>query len=464
MSKIQTSIVGALLATSGASAQTEFTPTQAPARRLGSHQMPQMSAANEGRQLLQTVNTRPDPGPNRSWEDYQWNMGSLSEGGANGFESHSLATGKGVTIAVESKGHAVVTEEFTPPLDIASSYADAESAYKPETFNSDGLSGFGLTGIVAAKANGVGTTGQAPDAQTVLLQSSSDASLEEVLAWAGGIKSDNAAAVARSKPADVILLTSNFVGQPNATACPEPIQKLINQIAQAGSIIIAALDSVTTTEVSGMNPSLCDNVIGVAGADRDGVFVEFNTNGTSRADIGAPVGYKPDPSENKNDFDYAVLTQGSKRADSDEVGYSSYSRTNSESAAQLTGIAGQAKELKCDLTVQQFRQVIQETAVDYQTPCFESQCGAGRVDAYAVLTKIKSMDAGQCEEVVAPMTAPEAQPPGSVANETDTSTNNGLTPVTQNPALENESPTNTAPKNSNFALALAVAALGYLAA
>lgn len=231
--------------------------------------------------------------------------------------------------------------------------------------------GLHLAGIVAAAAdNGVGVAGinHASPLLPVRVLSKCGGLYSDIIAgvrWAAGVAVPGVPA--NPRPARVINLSFSAPER-----CAPEIQRAINDATAAGAIVVAAAGNGNGSDISNVLPAGCNNVIAVAATDRSGTLAGYSNLG-SQMTLGAPGAQI-----------YSLYNNGATVAGADS--YASLSGT-SVAAAQVSAAVSLLLSTQPALTLNNVRQIVQQTARPYTGGCPSMQgCGAGILDMHAALS------------------------------------------------------------------------------
>ena len=255
---------------------------------------------------------------------------------------HSNYTGKHVKIAVIDSG-------INPHEDLTIAGGKSFVSYTSSFADDDGH-GTHVAGIIAAKNNGIGIVGVAPDAQLYavkVLDSKGNGYLSNILSgidWA------------ISNKMDIINLSLGSMD-------PSPIlQATLAEATDSGILVVAAAGNDGNSEASGDTvayPAKYDNVIAVAATDSQNRRASFSATG-AEVDFAAP---------GVNIVSTVLNNQ-----------YASYSGT-SMATAFVTGDLALLKEMYPTMSNSDLLDQLKRTAVDLGTPGWDPLYGNGLIQA-----------------------------------------------------------------------------------
>lgn len=234
--------------------------------------------------------------------------------------------------------------------------------------NNDGITGINWNGkILPIRVLGVGG-GYTSD-------------IVDGMLWAAGLSvngiTDN------SNPAKVLNLSLGGYG-----SCSISEQNAIDAINAIGAIIVIAAGN-DNDDASNYAPGNCDDVITVAASARDGGRSYYSNYGNS-IDITAPGG-----DDTKDSMIYSTV-DGGFTSPANDNSYASYQGT-SMATPHIAGILSLMTSLEPDLGYSEALTLLAQTAKAFPTgtgnDCTTSLCGAGIVDATALLTVVSDSDA-----------------------------------------------------------------------
>jgi serine protease len=201
-------------------------------------------------------------------------------------------------------------------------------------------------------------------------------------------------------PAKVINLSLGGYG-----SCTRGYQEAIDEARQQGVTIVVAAGN-DNDYASRYSPANCEGVITVAANNREGGRAYYSNYGRS-VDITAPGGETSEVSS--SDGILSTLNTGSRSANLGEASYGYYQGT-SMAAPHVAGLVSLMYSLDLNLTPDDAENFLKETARAFPDgmprACTLSSCGAGIVDAEAVLTKVLDQAKPLPEEKPAPEEKP----------------------------------------------------------
>lgn len=240
--------------------------------------------------------------------------------------------------------------------------------------------GLHVTGVIAAKANGFGITGVAPDVEVVPIRAAGVQgaidieSLDEAIRWGAGLRvtdSTGKALADNSHPADVLNLS--MAGK---QTCPANVQSAINDAVNNGTVVVVAAgntwDSATPDTLAVNFPANCANVIAVTSTDYNGKLSSFSNIGTEA--VPATIAAPGDPIRSTCTVDGEYCTNG----------YTEGAAT-SFATPHVSAVLALLHSARPDLSVAQLTQLITSTATPLSQDCETWRCGAGIVNAPAAM-------------------------------------------------------------------------------
>lgn len=306
-----------------------------------------------------------EPNDSRYYE--QWHYYE-KKGGINLPKAWDITTGKDVTVAVVDTGitkHENLEKKILP----GHSFVDDDNAADDPTDHGGetGYHGTHVAGTIAANSNHHHVVaGVAWEAKVVPVRvlgsdgSGSDSQVIEGVRWAAGLNGDN------ENPARVINLSLGGDGE-----CGAAWQETIDEAIEKG-VVFAVAAGNETQDANNSSPANCEHVITVAATGRKGKKA-FYSNYGDRIDIAAPggdQGWFGWPKEN------GILS-------TTNPGNYEFMQGTSMASPHIAGIAALMVSVNQDLTPQEVKDIMQETAKG-------SVFGVGLVDAYAAVKKAKA--------------------------------------------------------------------------
>ncbi len=195
------------------------------------------------------------------------------------------------------------------------------------------------------------------------------------LRWAAGLSV--AGAPDNPHPASVINVSLGFTGR-----CPGPLQQAINEVTQAGAIVVtASTNSAADLDEIPHAPASCGQILTAGASTRAGHLASYSAYG-SALDVLAPGGDAAD----------GILTTDNA---GDTVAYdgAEYNRHygTSLAGARLSAAVTMLKATSPALTVGQIRTLIRSTAIplDQSTGCDFMACGGGLLNTAAALAQLR---------------------------------------------------------------------------
>lgn len=205
---------------------------------------------------------------------------------------------------------------------------------------------------------------------------------------------------ANANPADVLNLSLGGEGN-----CSTTEQNAINAIVAAGSVVVVAAGN-DNANAANYSPASCNNVITVAANDRTGDRA-FYSNFGSVVEVTAPGG---ETNVEANGI-LSTLDSGTQGPANDHS-YAFYQGT-SMATPHVAGLASLIMGLRPAYTPAQVLTLLEDTARPFPggSTCTTSNCGAGIVDAYQVLTQLNVVFDTAVYLPVIYKPAPPAPPP-----------------------------------------------------
>lgn len=277
--------------------------------------------------------------------------------------------------------------------------------------------GLHVTGAIAAKANGFGITGVAPDVEVVPIRAAGVQgaidieSLDEAIRWGAGLRvtdSNGKALADNSHPADVLNLS--MAGK---QTCPANVQSAINDAVNNGTVVVVAAgntwDSATPDTLAVNFPANCANVIAVTSTDYNGKLSSFSNIGTEA--VPATIAAPGDPIRSTCIVDGKYCTNG----------YTEGAAT-SFATPHVSAVLALLHSARPDLSVAQLTQLITSTATPLSQDCETWRCGAGIVNARramaAALAVPKSTQSASPSPTAPSPTTPSPTAPSPSASST----------------------------------------------
>ena len=285
----------------------------------------------------------------------QWNYSALRLS-----EIHPSLTGNGTTIAVIDTGvnrngtdlNGTINDTIGGPIKVLDG-CDWVTSLTNECTGTGVLDqnghGTHVAGIIAAKNDGEGITGVAPQAQILPLR---------VLDSNGsGYLSDVAAAIDYAVLHGAQVINMSLGG----TYDYYLIEEAVDRASVAGVILVAAAGNSGPTNTLPSFPAAYDNVIAVAATDQSGVVAGYSNQG-SYLDISAP---------------------GSAIVSTYGLGYASLSGT-SMASPHVAGVVALMRDK--DIATSQIKYLLQTNANSSAPRNVQNRYGAGLINAYDALS------------------------------------------------------------------------------
>lgn len=266
-----------------------------------------------------------------------------------------------------------------------------------------------VAGIIgAASNNGVGITGINWHAQLQPVRvlgkcGGTTSDIVDGMRWAAGI--DIAGVPHNTTPAKVINLSLGGTGR-----CSITEQSAINDVVSRGVVVVVAAGN-DNQNASNSSPANCNNVISVAATNRSGGRAFYSDFG-SVIKVSAPGG-----GSESNTSDAILSTVDTGTQGPQAPGYAYYIGT-SMAAPHVAGVVSLMFSLDSSLTPSQVTQLLQANATGFPTgsTCSTTTCGAGIVNAAAVLGAVQNRLNATPTPIVAPTATatPTALPTSAV--------------------------------------------------
>ena len=233
--------------------------------------------------------------------------------------------------------------------------------------------GTAVAGMLAAKNdNELGLAAAAPLALILPVRvmgrcGGTVSDLIDGIRWAAGLQVSGVET--NPNPASVINLSLGYVG-----SCDSAMQKAITDVTRAGAVVVTAIgNGGYALSEQPYSPAICDGVITVAAADREGNFATYNNSGDA-VDILAPGG---EPGSGLTTLDDGG-SQSARNDDLYQARYGSSIATPLVSATAALMLAAnpllEPHHIE-DLLIENTR------AVSDAGQCPNNSCGSGLIDA-----------------------------------------------------------------------------------
>ncbi len=348
----------------------------------------------------------PNFAPNDQFFLNQWHYYEPT-GGLNLTDAWDISTGEGVVVAVIDTGitpHIELIDNLLPGYDMISSAFIAQDGNGRDNnpndegdFTRAGECGGGMpafdqrsswhgthvAGTVAAVTdNDIGVAGVAFNAKVVPVRAlgkcggfTSD--IADSIIWAAG---GSVAGVPQNpNPAQVLNLSLGGGG-----ACNNTSQQAVNIARNLGATVVVAAGN-SNINVSNASPANCQGVVAVAATNRQGGKASYSNFG-SLVDVAAPGG---ETGLRNADGVLSTLNAGSQGQAGDTLAF--YQGT-SMATPHVAGAVALLYALRPDITPAEVEDGLKETARPFPAAC--NQCGAGIVDATALLERFDGGDGG----------------------------------------------------------------------
>ncbi len=315
------------------------------------------------------------------------------------------ATGDGVTVAIIDTGVAPVAAldgQVVAAVDLSSEQRDPSVAFS-DSFGH----GTHMAGIIAGRAPGVDIladsadfVGVAPDAQIASVKVAGRDGMvtrEEMIAgidWA----------VAHAEELDVKVLTLAFDAPAAGSYVNDPLAHALERAWDAGIVVVTAAGNDGASSDGLAAPAYDPYVIAVAGVDGSGDAMHVPNwanrgDGTRNPDLAAPGAHIESLRAPGSDAD---VNHSSGRVDDERF----LASGSSQAAAVVAGAIAVLLDARPELTPDQVKQVLIDTAVDLSAPA--DRVGHGLIDIAAAL----GAPVGEVTQTFEPATASD---PASVS-------------------------------------------------
>ena len=304
--------------------------------------------------IYQLAATVTDPYANPSNPNYQWHLGII-----NAFDAWDITMGSSdIRVAVLDTGIDLTHPEF-----IGQIYSHTCVVAGDGNAQDDDGHGTHVAGIIAAKADGVGSVGVAPNVQLIIV---------DVFGYHderfGATSADLIAGIQYAVSNGARVINMSLGGYYTNTAEEQAVNNAVN----AGVVCIAAAGNDNTTATH--YPSDFNACISVIATDRNDNRASYSNYGTAK-DISAPGGSGTGVN--------AILS-------SDIDGGYAYGSGTSMASPMVAGVAALMLSANNSLTVDQVKTILYGTAVDLGAPGKDIYFGHGRVNAYAAVLAASS--------------------------------------------------------------------------
>jgi serine protease len=235
--------------------------------------------------------------------------------------------------------------------------------------------GLHVAGTIAAVAdNNLGVAGVAPLTQVVQhrVLGSCGGSFSDVIAgmrWAAGLSVPGIPT--NPNPARIINMSLGA-----DTTCSTWVQSAVDEVVAAGALVIVAAGN-SNKDAATFSPASCNNVVTVAAIDSAGKKSSFSNYGNV-VDIAAPGTY--------------IASTGNKGTTVPGDPAYVYMSGTSMAAPQVAGVAALILSVKPQLSVEELRQLLLNTAAPFPagSTCIDV-CGAGMVSASSAVLMATSL-------------------------------------------------------------------------
>ena len=303
-----------------------------------------------------------DPFADSHNPNYQWHLETI-----NAFDAWDITMGdSGIKVAVLDTGIDLTHPEFNGQIHAAVCKVEDE----PDAQDDNGH-GTHVAGIIAAKADGVGSVGVAPDVQLIIV---------DVFGWYEeqifGATSESIVEGIEYSVDNGAQVINMSVGSCHADTAEE---EAVNDAVNAGVVCIAAAGNHDPEEddpTEALYPSDFDACISVIATDRNDERASYSNYGTAK-DISAPGG---------GGSNYIVSTYLRSEQPSGYLG----AQGTSMASPVVAGVVALMLSANDTLTVDQVKTILYGTAIDLGTPGKDIYFGNGRVDAQAAVLAANS--------------------------------------------------------------------------
>jgi serine protease len=267
--------------------------------------------------------------------------------------------------------------------------------------------------VIGAKTNnGVGMAGVAPDAMLLPVRVLADcggwdSDIMFAMLWSAGLSTGLGSVPSNPHPAKVLNLSLGGEPADTGPACPTGYQDVIQDITNAGVVIVAAAGNEAGLRVD--SPANCSGVIAVSGLRHAGSKVGFANVGPEVA-LSAPAGNCVNSADTGPCL-YTIITATNKATQAPGSNHSYADTTTpalgtSFSTPMVAATAALMMSANPALTPAQVKALLQSSARSFPTSvsgaslatchapngqtqteclCTTTTCGAGMLDAYAAV-------------------------------------------------------------------------------
>jgi serine protease len=210
--------------------------------------------------------------------------------------------------------------------------------------------------------------------------------------WAAGLPVPNVPV--NRNPAKVLNLSLGGSG-----TCPtnDPIQKAINDVTAAGVTVVVAAGN-SNVAASSFYPANCSGVITVGATDKSGSKAWYS-NYDSTVEISAPGG------DTNSYLTGGILSTSNSGYSSPSTESYTYLQGTSMAAPHVAGVVAMMYSLNPYITPAQVLQQLQNTVTKFPagSSCTTSICGAGILNAGAVVAPLVQTHNGTCTSTYLPI-------------------------------------------------------------
>ena len=310
--------------------------------------------------------------PDADLRPYQWGLDLV-----RAEEAWNYATGQGIIVAVVDTG----VDGLHPDLQgqVIGQWFDAWNLTWETGYDSswgpvysprygrwyEGSHGTHVAGIIAAKKDGVGVTGLAPDVQILSIRIFSPDPVPLPAPYGHYYVGDYGAAVGIIEAVDygARVLNNSWGGK----GYSQTIKAAIDYALMNGAIFVAAMGNSYLDEIS--YPAGYPGVIAVGATDPQDKKVDFSTMG-GHISVGAP-----------GDRVLSCVPRWMTQAGTGLPLLYDYWSGTSMATPHVSALAAMVLERHPTATPYQVKRVIEQTAKDIEAPGFDQRTGYGRIDA-----------------------------------------------------------------------------------
>ncbi|GEM_PF-1335362 len=293
----------------------------------------------------------------------QWHLKTI-----NAFDAWDITMGSAdIKVAVIDTGIDLNHPEFLGRVHACESFVEDDSPGGGGGAQDDNGHGTHVAGIIAANADGVGTVGIAPGVKLIIADVFGWYYVEHDAGdwrWVFGATTEDIIEGIEYAVENGARVLNLSLGSYYEDAAEE---EALNNAAAAGVVVVAAAGNDGKT--SSHYPSDYDACVGVIATTRNDTKASYSNYGAKK-DISAPGG------------DGAFADCIFSTVLNNDYGYKS---GTSMASPMIAGVAALMLSVNPDLTAEQIKTILYETAVDLGTPGKDIYFGHGRVDARAAV-------------------------------------------------------------------------------